>query len=431
MFGVQSGDLLGHRLKIVGDEAHGCALLQTPAHDLRKMGERTAADEEHVGRVELDELLLRVLAPGTGRRHIGDRALDDLEQRLLHAFTADITRDAGVVAPFARDLVDFINIDDAVGSPFRIPVGGLEQADQDGLHVLAYVARLSQRGGVGDGEGHLEQSGQGLGQQRLAAAGGTDQEHIALGQFDRGQIVFIGQSAVLDRPLLRSGRHFAEEVAGDQFITVCLFTSLAAGRCSFFFTGTQSKDPFVMVVDRDREHLFGAFLADDILIQVGDDLSWAGNGARPGNQRRRSGCGADNAIFGQDLHAEQDALVTDIGIFRTWDQSLHVGCGLLAEGTVQVVGLVGIRHWFRAFLSHNAHMSSGLKLHRIRSENDGAFTRIPICASYKDCALHTPFTSNEARSTQIRGHSRHEPAVTNQRRSDRQHRFPGRRSRRL
>ena len=62
--------------------------------------------------------------------------------------------------------------------------GGLDQAEQDVLDVLADVAGLGQRGGVGDREGHVEQLGQRLGQQRLAAAGRADEQDVALLQLD-------------------------------------------------------------------------------------------------------------------------------------------------------------------------------------------------------------------------------------------------------
>src|SRR4029078_1741274 len=79
--------------------------------DLFQPGDRAAADEQDVGGVDLQKLLLRVLAAAL-RRNAGDGALDDLEQRLLHAFARDIARDRRVVA-LARDLVDLVDVDDA------------------------------------------------------------------------------------------------------------------------------------------------------------------------------------------------------------------------------------------------------------------------------------------------------------------------------
>ena len=137
--------------------------------DLVEAGEGTTADEQDVRGVDLDELLVRVLAPAL-RRHRGGGALEDLEQRLLHALAGDITGDRRVLA-LAGDLVDLVDVDDPGLGLLDVVVGGLDQLEQDVLDVLADVAGLGERGGVGDGERHVEHAGQGLGQQGLAAAG--------------------------------------------------------------------------------------------------------------------------------------------------------------------------------------------------------------------------------------------------------------------
>ena len=90
-------------------------LADAPLDDPVEVGERAAADEQDVLRVDREELLVRVLAPAL-RRHRRDRALEDLEQRLLHALARHVTRDRRVVR-LARDLVDLVDVDDA-GSAF-------------------------------------------------------------------------------------------------------------------------------------------------------------------------------------------------------------------------------------------------------------------------------------------------------------------------
>ena len=73
---------LGHRPH-VGLEAQ--RLLADAALDhLVEADERAAADEQDVRRVDLEELLVRMLAAAL-RRHVGDRAFENLQQRLLHA----------------------------------------------------------------------------------------------------------------------------------------------------------------------------------------------------------------------------------------------------------------------------------------------------------------------------------------------------------
>ena len=150
--------------------------------DLVEAGERPAADEQDVRGVDLDELLVRVLAPALGR-HRGRGALEDLEQRLLHALARDVAGDRRVLA-LARDLVDLVDVDDAGLGPLDVVVGGLDQLEEDVLDVLADVAGLGERGGVGDGERHVEHPRQRLRQQRLAAAGRTEQQDVGLRELD-------------------------------------------------------------------------------------------------------------------------------------------------------------------------------------------------------------------------------------------------------
>ena len=134
-------------------------------------------------RFETDVFLGRMLAAAL-RRHVDQVALDDLEQCLLHALAGDVPRNRRVVALLACDLVDLVDVDDAHLCPFDVPFGGVEQAHQHILHVLAHVAGLGQIGGVGDGEGNVENAGQSLRQEGLTAAGGADQHDVAFLKLD-------------------------------------------------------------------------------------------------------------------------------------------------------------------------------------------------------------------------------------------------------
>ena len=79
--------------------------------------ESAAAYEQDVGGVDLQELLLRVLAPAL-RWHRSDGAFYDLEQRLLHALARDVAGDREVVG-LAADLVDLVDLDDKRGGISR------------------------------------------------------------------------------------------------------------------------------------------------------------------------------------------------------------------------------------------------------------------------------------------------------------------------
>ena len=132
--------------------------------------------------VDLDELLVRVLAAAL-RRNRRRRALEDLEQRLLNALAGDVAGDRRVLA-LAGDLVDLVDVDDAGLGLLDVVVGGLDQLEQDVLDVLADVAGLGERGGVGDRERDVEHPGQRLREVGLAAAGRADQQDVGLGQLD-------------------------------------------------------------------------------------------------------------------------------------------------------------------------------------------------------------------------------------------------------
>src|SRR5262249_13174858 len=114
-------------------EAH---LLATGAlaDDVFQAHEGAAAAGEDVGRVDLEELLLRMLSAALGR-HARHRAFDDLQERLLHAFARDVARDRGILG-LARDLVDLVDVDDAALCLLDVVVGGLEQVEDDVFHVL-------------------------------------------------------------------------------------------------------------------------------------------------------------------------------------------------------------------------------------------------------------------------------------------------------
>ena len=103
----------------IGAEADAL-LVQALLDDLLQTVERAAADEQDVLRVHLDELLMRVLPAALGR-HVGHRALHDLQQGLLHTFAGYVPGDGGILT-LPGDLVDLVHVDDAVLSPLHIEV---------------------------------------------------------------------------------------------------------------------------------------------------------------------------------------------------------------------------------------------------------------------------------------------------------------------
>src|SRR6266853_269363 len=248
------------------------------ADDLLQSVECPATDEKDVGGVDLDELLVRVLSPAL-RGHRRDRAFDQLEQRLLHALAGYVTGDRGVVA-LARNLVDFVDVDDATLRLVDVVIALLQQLLDNVFDVLADVACLGQGCGIGNHEGNVEQARERLGQQRLTGAGGPDQQDVALGQLD-----------------------------------IVLFNA--------------GFKPFVMIVDCNRQYLFGQFLTNHVLVQ------------NPTNFVRRrklvligAGGVGGGAFFPNDVVTKLDAFIADE---HRWpgNELPHLVLAFAAEGTVK------------------------------------------------------------------------------------------------
>ena len=246
--------------------------------DLFEPGEGAAADEQDVGRVDLQEFLLRVLAPAL-RRHRGDRALHDLQERLLHALAGHVAGDRRIVG-FARDLVDLVDIDDAALRPLDIVVGRLQQLQDDVLDILADIAGLGQRRRVRHRERHVDDARQRLRQQRLARAGRPDQQDVRLRQ--------------LDIVVLRAVRQ-----------------------------------PLVVVVHRDRQNALGVVLADHVIVENPADIARSRHAVARFDERRL-------VLLTDDVHAELDAFVADEH-GRTRDQLPDLVLALAAEGAVERV----------------------------------------------------------------------------------------------
>ena len=253
---------------------------------------------KHVGGVDLDELLMRMLAAALrGDRRLG--ALEDLQQRLLHALSGDVASDRRVLA-LAGDLVDLVDVDDAGLGALDVIVGGLDQLEQNVLDVLADVAGLRQRGGVGDCERDVQHLRQRLREVGLAAAGGTQHQDVGLGQLDR----------------LRAG-----------------IAHLLAGL-----------DALVMVVDGHGQRALGGVLADDVTLEKLADLG------RLGQLVEFYVVGIGEFLF-DDLVAQVNAFIADI-YARARNELLNLLLTLSAERALQQVTAVSnARHGAEVLLS--------------------------------------------------------------------------------
>jgi len=265
----------------VGTQAGGLAeadrpLPEPPRDDLLDAHERPAANEEDVRSVDLDVLLLGMLASPL-RRHVGHGALEHLQQRLLHSLARHVPGDRDVLAGLSN-LVDLVDVEHAPLGGLDVEVGRVEQLEKQVFHVFADVARLGEGGRVADRERHVENPGQRPGEQRLARAGRPEEEDVRLVDLD--------------------------------------VTGLAA-----------EVQPLVVAVNGDGQHPLGMLLPDDVLVEMGHDLP------RRGDRREELLAAAPAPLFlVEDRLAEVDAFATDVDVPGPFDERPDVAVTLAAEG---------------------------------------------------------------------------------------------------
>src|SRR4029079_31698 len=96
---------------------------QSLGDNLVQPDESATGEKQNVRRVHLNVLLLRMLAAPLWW-NIRHRAFEHLQQRLLHAFPADIAGNRHVLAGFA-DLVDFVDVQNAALGRLDIKIGSV------------------------------------------------------------------------------------------------------------------------------------------------------------------------------------------------------------------------------------------------------------------------------------------------------------------
>src|SRR5215470_19681423 len=266
------GSRLMHRAD-VGMKPHAF-LADAPLNHPVKADESAAAYEQDVRRVYEVEFLVRVFTPAL-RRDVGDRAFEDLKQRLLHAFAGNVACDRGILV-LAADLVYLVDVDDALLRALDVAVCRLQQLQDDVFHVLPDVAGFGERRGVDDGERDFEHPREGLREQRLAGSGRADQQDVRFLNLD-----------------------------------------IAAPLHHLY--------PLVVLVDGDGQFLLRFFLPDHVFVEEVFDL-------RRFRKRRARGGGFLLSVIADDLDADVDALVADVN-GGACDQLFDFILALTAEAT--------------------------------------------------------------------------------------------------
>ncbi len=156
----------------------------------------------------------------------------------------------------ATDLVDLVDVDNALLRAFDVAVGRLQEFENDVLDVFSDITGFSQRRRIHYGKRNAQHARERLRQKRLAGAGRADQHDVGFLNLDVGATP--GQL-----------------------------------------------DAFVMLIDRDRKLFLCLLLADDVFIEEGPDFPRLG-------QRWTRGYRFSLLVIGDDLVADVDALIADV-----------------------------------------------------------------------------------------------------------------------
>mmetsp|Transcript_27210 Transcript_27210/g.75064 ORF Transcript_27210/g.75064 Transcript_27210/m.75064 type:complete len:333 (+) Transcript_27210:352-1350(+) len=118
----------------------------------------SSANKEDIGGVNLQEFVARILATGV-LGHINDGSFHNFEQRMLHPFTRNVSRNGDISSRFSN-LVNFVNVDNALLGAFDVVSRFDVQLVENAFHVFSDVTRLGETGGIGNDERGVHELGQ-------------------------------------------------------------------------------------------------------------------------------------------------------------------------------------------------------------------------------------------------------------------------------
>ena len=117
----------------------------------------------------------------TLRRNVGDGAFQDFQQRLLHAFAGNVASDRRILI-LLGNLINFVDVDDALLRFGNVAVGGLQQFQNNVFDVFADISLFRQRCSVHDRERHVQHPRQCLCKKRFSRSRRPNQQNVGLGQ---------------------------------------------------------------------------------------------------------------------------------------------------------------------------------------------------------------------------------------------------------
>ena len=130
-----------------------------------------AAYKKNICGVNGNKLLMGVLSSAL-RRNVGNSTLKYLQKRLLNALAGDIACNGRVFA-LSGYFIYFIDVYYAALGVLNVEIGSLKEAEKNIFNIVAHIACLSERGGVGNGKRYVKKFCQCLCKKRFPAARGA------------------------------------------------------------------------------------------------------------------------------------------------------------------------------------------------------------------------------------------------------------------
>ena len=235
------------------------------------------------------------------RRYVNDIAFEEFQHSLLDTLAGHVARDGRIVA-LAGDLVNLVDEHDSPLGLRHIEISLLEKPREDALDILPDIAGLGQYGRVHDGERNVQKFGYRLGQQCLSGSGRTYQQDIRFLQFHA--IVRTVHKVVVD--------------------------------------------PFVVVIDRDGQHLLGTILPDDIFIKELLDFHRFLQGLKPSQRFAVLGSAAYGVL--EVVVGKLDTIAADEAV-QALKQERDITLRPAAEHTMfSCTGILFLRHYLDFFV---------------------------------------------------------------------------------
>ena len=271
-----------------------------------------------------------------GGRNAGHRALKNLKQRLLNALARNIAGN-GEILGLAGNLVNLVHVDNANLRALNVAIGSVDELEKDVLHVLAHVAGLGKRGGIGDGKRHLEDARERLGKQGLTGTSGTEQQDVGLGELYLVHIVVELRAHVVVK-----GRHRG---AALDHATIVVVHGHRHGPLGVLLTHDIGRELVINLVRRRH-------VRDDLAVVL--ELKALGLGVHGGlgcclavvveEARQLAVAGSVHKVRSQrllqNLGAGGNALVTDKDVGRTLYEATDLALLFSAEGAADGVAVL-------------------------------------------------------------------------------------------